>query len=229
MKRFCLPFHFHVTAKIKQLCVLLILGLLFSFLPVATTNAAALPPAQKVALHNTSGGVKITWGNVSHAYQYEVYRSTNGGGFQKVATLKKQNAWQYTDKKTKNAEGNTYSYYIKAIAKKNVYTPSTSETKTIVRICPIKKLKLKNIPKGVIIQCSWEDHKNIDGYEIKVAADGLKTFIVRRAGRSTTIKLVKIYSGKTYRIQARPYKKVGNTTYFGNWCNSKKIRARYML
>lgn len=228
MKKYFTFNAFHVTGIIKRLSIALAIGLLFSSIPVTNAFAAALPPAKRVELHNTAGGVKISWGNVSHAYKYEVYRSTNGGGFSKIATLKKQNAWKYTDVKTKNAEGNTYAYYIRALAKKNVYTPSISATKSIVRICPIKNLKLKNIRPGVIIQCSWEGHKNIDGYEIKVAADGLKTFIVRRAGRSTTIKLVKIYSGKTYRIQARPYKRVGNTIYFGNWCNSKKIRARYM-
>ena len=219
---------FHVTGMIKRLSIALAIGLLFSLIPVTNSSAATLPPAQKVALHNTAGGIRITWGNVPHAYQYEVYRSTNGGGFSKIATLKKQNAWKYTDAKTKNKEGTTYSYYVRAIAKKNAYDPSVSETKSIVRVCPIKKLRLKNIKTGVIIQCSWESHTNIDGYEVKVAADGLKTFIVRSAGRSTTIKLVKIYSGKTYRIQARPYKKAGDTYYFGNWCNSKKIRARYM-
>ncbi len=214
--------------QLKQLSILLVIGLLFSVVPSMPSMAAALPAAKNVELHNTTNGIKISWGNVSHAYRYEVYRSSNGGDFKKIATLKKQNAWQYTDAKVKNKEGDTYSYYIKALAKKNVYSPSTSDTKTIIRVCPIKELKLKCIKTGVIIQCSWEDHKNVDGYEIRIYAEHLKRFIVRKRTRSTTIKFIHIYAGKTYRVQVRPYVKSGNKYYFSNWCNAKKIKAKYL-
>ena len=213
----------------KQLAVALIAGLLFSTLSPTTTllvHAEDLPAAENVELHNTTKGIRITWGNVSHAYKYEVYRSDNGGAFNLIATLSKQNAWQYTDEKTRYEEGTRYSYYVRALAKKNVYTPSNSETVSIIRVCRVTDLKLKCGRPGVIIECSWEDHENVDGYEIRVYAEHLKRFIVRKKTRSTNIKFVSLYPGKTYRVQVRPYVKADGKYYFSNWSKNKKIRAK---
>ncbi len=200
------------------------LFLLFSLTPV-TVEAEALPTAPHVELHNVANGVQITWGNVSHAYEYVVYRSGGGGSFEPVATLRKQNAWKYVDEKTKNMEGERFTYKIGARAKQNVYEESESEEVSIIRLAPVTALKLKN-GEGLSIDCSWEEHPNADGYEVRVAAEGQKRFIQIKRTTLNEITLIDIYNTKTYRVQVRPYKEGDGKYYFGNWCNAKKIRAR---
>ena len=187
-----------------------------------TVHAEALAPAKNVELHNTANGIRVTWGNVKDAYVYEVYR--NG---EKAATLQKQNAWRFVDEKTKNREGEEFTYQIVAKAKQNAFEESTSEEVSILRLSSISSLKLKN-GEGLSIDCSWEEHPEADGYEVAVYAEGLKRAIQIKRTELNEIKLIDIYNTKTYRVQVRPYKAYKGGYCYAGWCKSKKIRAKYV-
>ncbi len=70
----------------------------------------ATPGLKSIA--NTSNGAKLTWGAVNGVDSYKVYRSTNGGSWKCIATVK--SGTSYTDASVKNATG-TYKYTVRAI------------------------------------------------------------------------------------------------------------------
>ncbi len=56
--------------------------------------------------------VKVTWGKVSGASGYYVYRKVSGGKYKKIATVKGGSKVSYADKKGK--KGKTYYYTVRA-------------------------------------------------------------------------------------------------------------------
>ena len=74
-------------------------------------------------IENTADGVKITWGKVSGADKYYVYRKVKGGSYSKVATTTKT---YYTDKKA--SSGKTYYYYVKAVNEAGSSDASSSKS-----------------------------------------------------------------------------------------------------
>ena len=68
---------------------------------------AAKPKLSKI--ENTSSGVKVTWGKVSGADKYRVYRKTSKGDWKYIATTSKT---YYTDKTAKS--GTKYFYAVKS-------------------------------------------------------------------------------------------------------------------
>ncbi|MCD7753053.1 MAG: fibronectin type III domain-containing protein, partial [Clostridiales bacterium] len=63
-------------------------------------------------LANAATGVKVSWGKVTGASGYYVYRKTSGGTFSKIATVTSGSTVSYTDKTAKS--GTTYYYTVRA-------------------------------------------------------------------------------------------------------------------
>ncbi len=61
---------------------------------------------------SAKNGITFTWGKVSGAIGYIVYRKTGSGGWQKIATLKGASTVKYLDKSAK--KGVTYKYTVRA-------------------------------------------------------------------------------------------------------------------
>ncbi len=61
---------------------------------------------------NVSTGVKVSWGKVSGADKYYVYRKGTTGGWKRIATTK---STSYVDKAVNNKNGKTYKYTVRAV------------------------------------------------------------------------------------------------------------------
>ncbi len=97
-----------------------------------STTFMSAPKISKV--ENTASGVKVTWGKVSGATTYYVYRKTTGG-WTKIATTK---STSYTDTKAK--AGTTYTYTIRAA--KSGAVSAAGYSKKITRLTVPKLTKL---------------------------------------------------------------------------------------
>ena len=199
-------------------------------IPAARVEAArgTLAKAQDVDVHNTENGVRVTWGNVKNAGEYEVWRKGGGGGFEKIATVDRphgHNSWRYTDQSVKNNEGKKYTYRI--VAKhEGEYKSSTSKGASIVRLCPIEELKVKQ-GDALNIKVSYEQHKKADGYEVRCYDEALAAFVQIKRTNNTDLTFITFYSDKVYSFSVRTYKKSGDRYYFSNWCDSEHIKVRY--
>ncbi len=76
---------------------------------------------------NANGGVNVTFSAAENALEYEIYRSLNGGEFEKIATTSELS---YLDKTA--VSGKTYTYKVRAINSNSQGAYST--TKTIVYV-----------------------------------------------------------------------------------------------
>ena len=61
---------------------------------------------------STTKGVKLTWGKVTGAEGYYVYRKTGSGDWKKIGTVNDSTTLYYTDKTAK--KGTTYKYTVRA-------------------------------------------------------------------------------------------------------------------
>ncbi|MBQ7115656.1 MAG: leucine-rich repeat protein [Clostridia bacterium] len=70
----------------------------------------AVPALKSVT--STTKGVKLTWGKVTGAEGYYVYRKTGSGDWKKIGTVNDSTTLYYTDKTAK--KGTTYKYTVRA-------------------------------------------------------------------------------------------------------------------
>jgi len=80
---------------------------------VVSVKPVLAKPASLALSKPTSTSIKTTWGKVSEASGYEVYRATSSTGtYSKVATISKSSTVTYTNKSLK--KGKTYYYKVRA-------------------------------------------------------------------------------------------------------------------
>ena len=196
----------------------------------ALAARGTLEKPKDVKLHNVEKGIRVTWGNVQNANAYEVWRKGSKGGFQKIATVSRppgHNSWRYTDEHVRYDEGKKYTYRIVA-THEGEYKSSTSAKKSIVRLCPIEDLSVKN-GDALSIKVSYEEHKKADGYEVRCYDEALGAFVQIKRTDNTDLTFITFYPDKVYSFSVRTYKKSGDRYYFSNWCKSRHIKVKYTV
>ncbi len=211
--------------------VLIFIFILSAILPAQAIAArGTLKKAENIEAHNVKMGVRISWSNVQNAREYEVFRKGGGSGFKSIATVDRphgHNSWRYTDESVRYEEGKKYPYRI--VAKhEGEYKSSTSKSVSIVRLCPIEKLKVKQ-GEGLSIKVSYEEHKKADGYEVRCYDEAIGAFVQIKRTDNTDLTFITFYPDKVYSFSVRPYKKSGDKYFFSNWCDSEHIKVRYTV
>ena len=89
--------------------IISVFAMLATCAPITGFAANETSDVSKVTyIANTAVGVKINFSEVDNAGKYDVYRQTEGGEFQKIATVTGSNS--YIDKTAQN--GVMYTYYV---------------------------------------------------------------------------------------------------------------------
>ena len=107
------------------------------------------PKLSKV--YNNGAGNVLSWGKVTGASGYYVYRKTPSSGWSKVATIKKGTTASYTDKKV--TYGKTYIYTVKAYSGKTTSSFNTNGV-TILKKIPNVTITTKNVNGGKRVSLS---------------------------------------------------------------------------
>ena len=105
------------------------------FSEVVKASPALKRPTLKVGY---SSKAKLSWGKISGATGYYLYRCKNGGSYKKIASLKGKTI-SYTDKKSSKLSSGTYTYKIKAYRKYKKTQYYNSRTKKWQNKKPAKK------------------------------------------------------------------------------------------
>ncbi len=103
----------------------------------------AAPVLKKV--YNNGAGNVLSWGKVTGADGYYVYRKTPSSGWKKIATIKKGSTVSYTDKKV--TYGSSYIYTVKAYSGKTASGHNTTGIKIIKKL-PNVSITTKNVNGG---------------------------------------------------------------------------------
>ena len=140
-------------------------------------------------ISNATSGVKITWGKVSGADSYRVYRKTKGGSWNNIGSIGKT---EFTDKTAKS--GTTYYYAVKV--RNEAGDTDYSNSLSIKRLSVPKLSTVANTSSGVKV--SWKKVTGASGY------------IVYRKTKSGDWKEI----GKTSKLYYTDKKAKSGTSYY---------------
>ncbi len=168
--------------------------------------------APKVTLANKEKGIYISWGKVSGASKYRVYRKLSGTS--KWTAIKDTSSLSYTD--TKAAAGKKYDYTVKALS--GSYS-SAYTAKSILRLKnPVIKAATKN-ENGV--ELNWGKVAGAKGYNVYRKTGNSKWSLL---GTVNDVVFTDVTAKKgvtyTYTIRAVNGKEIS-----GFYSSGKKIKA----
>lgn len=168
---------------------------------ICVSETPTKPSAPKLSkVTNTVSGVKVTWGKVSGADKYYVYRKTASSDWSRIGST---TSIAYTDKTAKS--GTTYYYTVKAFNGAG----SSSYNKTGIKIKYVATPNLKKIENTEkSLKITWGKVSGADGYIIYRKAAGASSWTkiaTVKGGSKVSYKDTKVSSGKSYTYTVRAY------------------------
>ena len=180
----------------------------------STQSKCSKPKLKEIS--NTSSGVKITWGKVSGADKYYVYRKTSSGSYTKIGTTTKTS---FTDKNAKS--GRKYYYAVKAINEVGSSSYSNSLSKLYLSDPSLKTLSSNKTG----IKLTWSKTNGSEGYKVyrKTGSGSYSCIATVKGNSKVTYTDKKAKKGKTYIYKIRAYKSKTYSAY----SNAEKIKDKY--
>ncbi len=163
-----------------------------------TINYLAAPVVK--AENTTSTSIKVSWGKVTGAQKYEVYRKA--GSAKKWTKVKTTTSRSYTDKKVKN--GTTYKYMVKAIDGKIVSGYKSSGT-AIKRLAAPTPSSVKSAKSGITFK--WSKVTGASGYIVyrKTGSGSYEELATVKGSTKVSYLDKTAKKGKTYTYIVKAY------------------------
>ena len=117
-----------------------------------------------------NGSATVKWGAIKGAQGYYLYKKTNGGSWERIATIKSGSTVSYVDKSAKES-GSKYAYTLKAYNGKVTSKNKTSET-FIYLTNPVLALENVNIEGVDSVKITWEAVPGAVDYRVYRKAPG---------------------------------------------------------
>lgn len=174
---------------------------------VSTVTVKLSVPSAFKAVSASHNSTKITWGAVSGASGYQLYRATSKTGT--YTLLKDTTAKSFAN--TSLTTGNNYYYKVRAYRNqgtKKVYGSFT----TVASVQPVpatpSNTKLVKVSTGRV-SFTWNKVSGASGYEIYRSSSKTNTF--SRVKSTTSLHFINfgLTKGRTYYYKVRTYKMVG--------------------
>ena len=168
-------------------------------------------------IENTADGVKITWGKVSGADKYDVYRKTGSSGkYSKIGTTSKT---YYTDKKA--SSGKKYYYYVKAVNEAG--SSDASSSKSIYHLADTTLSTPKSTKSGISLK--WKKVTGADGYMVyrKTGSGSYSKIATVKGNSKVTYTDKSAKKGKKYTYKIKAYKSKTYSAY----SNTKSVTDKY--
>lgn len=167
-------------------------------------------------ISNTEHGVKITWGKVSGADRYRVYRKTSKSDWKYIGYASKTG---YTDKTAKS--GTKYYYAVKARNEAGDSSLSSSLSKFYLAD---PTLKTPSSTKSGV-KLTWNKIGGAEGYMVyrKTGTGSYSRIATVKGSTKVTYTDKSAKKGKTYTYKVKAYKSKTYSAY----SNAKKIKDKY--
>lgn len=195
----------------------------FSDIVSAKTKLSA--PAISMAEVRSYKSIKITYGKVSGANGYVIYRSTKAdSGFKKIGTVKKKKVTEFTDSKCKT--GVKYYYKVRAyrtVNGKKKYS-GYSEAISVKTKLNTPKLRSVTVTGGDTALLTWKKVSGASGYYIyrcDTQNGTYKRVLKVKSGKTTQAYVDGHENGKTYYYKVRAYRVVDKKKKFSAYSNIK--------
>ena len=117
------------------------------------------------SVSNVYGGVKITWGKVTDAAKYRVFRKTGSSGWKKLTDTA---SLSFTD--TAAVSGTKYTYTVRCLDSEGSYVSASASGKTITYYQAPVLGSISNVNGGV--KLTWESVAGIAKYRVYRKTEG---------------------------------------------------------
>ena len=186
-----------------------------------TLNIKYVAAPELVKISNATGGLKITWGKVSGADGYYVYRKLYGAdSWTRIATIKSGSTVSYKD--TSATRGKVFVYTVKAFDGDG--KSAVNSDGIWLRYLSVPELKtITSTSKGVKI--TWGKVTGAEGYYVyRKTSDGWKRIGTVDSNSTLTYTDKTAKKGTTYTYTVRAFK--GSTYSYYN-TSGLKIKDKY--
>lgn len=146
------------------------------------------------SVKNSSSGVAVSWGKVTGAEGYKVYRKSGSGSYKYIGKTSKT---AYTDTTAKS--GTTYTYTVKAYKSKTDGAYNSTGLKLKYLAAP----KAKATVYTNSISVSWSKVKNAKEYAVYRKASGESKYKKLTTTTKTSYKDTNVKNNKTYSYRVR--------------------------
>ena len=175
----------------------------------------SLPAA---AAANVNGGVKVSWGKITGATGYIVYRKASGEtAWTRLATVTGNATVSYTDKTPKSGTG--YRYTVRAFSGSNL--SSYSSKGVVIRYLAQPAVTVANANGSVTVK--WGKVTGAKGYYIYRKAGGATNWsrlATVTSGSTVTYTDKNVNSGTAYQYTVKAY----NDIYLSSYCSGVAVR-----
>lgn len=187
-----------------------------------STGVAATPiPSTPILSSAVSVGynsVKISWGKVTGATSYTIYRKVASGSWSTVATVSGNTTVTYTDKTC--TTGTAYTYTVRAVTKNSNGSYKSGYNSTGVTATPKLDVPVISEVKATdyrTVRISWNKIEGATGYILHRKAENSdwENYAIISSGLSYTDTDCKVGVKYTYKVQATI--KVNNTLICGDF------------
>ena len=157
------------------------------------------PTGVRAVLDSETGTVKLTWNKVFGADSYEVYRAYGeNGSYEKIY----ENTGT-TFNTSKLLPGNTYSFKVKAINKRNANGNSPLSEAAVIKTDNLKKVDVKTQIKDKGIYITWNRVKYADRFELYKSTDINGPYEKISANTGTTFTTNNVKAGQVYYFKVK--------------------------
>ena len=168
----------------------------------------------------SGSGVKVTWGAVTGAVRYGVFRKTGSGGWKKLGSTTKLT---YLDEGLAN--GTKYTYTIRCLtADGGSYASGYNSTGKGITYLKAPALSSVTNSKSGAFAAKWSKNTVASGYQLRYIT-GSVTKSKTITGASKVSKTVTgLTKGKTYQVSVRAYKTVDGVKVYSLWSSAKSVK-----
>lgn len=183
-------------------------------------------PVLSSAVSAGYNSVRLTWGKVSGANGYRIYRSTSKDGqYTCIGAAKKGSLLTFTDKKA--IIGTNYYYVVRAyrMVDDSMVKSSASNTLRAKAVMTAPALKVSSSSNAASL--IWTKVKGAQGYQICRSTSKNGTYTrIRTLENATSYKNARLSKGKTYYYKVRAYRVVNGKKVYGTYSAVKSVKIQ---
>lgn len=176
-------------------------------------------------LKNARSGLRVSWGKVSGASGYTIYRkSSQDTDWSQLTYVMGEELTSYTDTTAKN--GTDYSYTVQADSAKG----SSGRDPEGLALRRVSSPSIKTLTKtgSSSATVKWRKVSYTSGCEVEYSTsqDFSKSCkrVTVKGSRAVSASLTKLKSGKTYYVRIRSYKTISGTRTYSAWSAKKSVK-----
>lgn len=174
----------------------------------------------------SSTKVELNWNKRGSTTSYEIQRKEAGKSYKKIATVKGNSTFTYTDSEL--VAGTKYTYRIRSLCNNNG-TTGYSDYSTTKSVTTLVKAKVTSVVCDASTEYAvfWNKEATATGYELQRKENGGSYSTIAKIKNNSTDHFTdaKAKSGKTYYYRVRIYVDKDKKVYYGSYSSAVKTNT----